>query len=168
MESFLSTQKVEGIQTKVSQPNGKLRETFRQLKSTYCATGRPSVNFCQLSVRPGELLSNSVNFPCGQKRFHEFSVRPGNFPSSSINFPCCRETFCQVPSNLCVAGRLSVNLSTFSVVRRLSVNFLCSQETFRQLLSTFRTESSRKMTENLSAARKVDGSSLKFSRNYKI
>ena len=95
--------------------------------STFNSAGRPSVNFCQVSVHPEDLLSTfrlvgrlsstSVSFPCGMEisiNFCQLSVRPGDLPLNSVNIFCSRGT--------------TIN----------SVNFPCSQETFRKLLSTFR------------------------------
>ena len=44
------------------------QETFRQLLSTFRATGRHSLNFHQLSAWLGEILSTTVNIPCSASR----------------------------------------------------------------------------------------------------
>ena len=54
--------------------------TFHELPSTFLAAGRPSVQFCQLSVQQRELLSKSVKFLCNQKNFRQHSVWPGDLP----------------------------------------------------------------------------------------
>ena len=69
------------------------RKSFQQLPAILSVPKRLSVNFNQLSVRPGELLST----------FHA-TWRP------SVNFPCGRETFRQLLSTFRAARQLSVNL----------------------------------------------------------
>ena len=59
--------------------------TFRELPSTFLASRRPSVQFCQLSVQQRELPSKSVNFPCDQN-FCQHPVWPEDFLSTSVNF----------------------------------------------------------------------------------
>ena len=107
------------------------RRNFRQLLSTFCSTGRPSINFSQLSLHPEE-LSISINFPCGPQiichllstfsaagrhsiNFHQISMLRGDLISTSVKFPFIHENFCQLPSTFRETGDL---LST-------SVNFLC-------------------------------------------
>ena len=75
-----------------------------------------SVNFHQLSVRPLNLPSTSINNLCGH--------------GPSVNFPCIRGTFCQL------SMRLRDHLSTFRMsgdVLSTSVNFLCVQGTIYQI-----------------------------------
>ena len=94
-------------------------ETFCQPPSTLCAaeyllvtfraTGRPSINFRQLSVQKVDLPSSSVNSLFSLENFRQIpstlcaaertslnlclhSVRSGDLPSTSVNFPCRRET----------------------------------------------------------------------------
>ena len=76
-------------------PSG--RDTFGQLLSNFFAAGIPSLNFCNLSVQPGDLLSTSVNFPCSQNIFCHLSTWTGDLPSTSVNFSSVRETFRQFP-----------------------------------------------------------------------
>ena len=120
---------------------------------TFHSAKRPSVNFCQISVQPGELpssfrkargiLLNSVYPPCGWEtirqlsstfraagrlsiNFCQHSVRPGH-PSTSVNSPLGRETFCELPSIFHAAEHFS---STF-------INISYGRETFRRPSSTF-------------------------------
>ena len=101
------------------------------LLSTFRATGRPSIKFCELPLSPGDIMLNFstfsltrrpsinlrqhsaqledlpltfVNFPCSQKTFHQLSVRLGEFPSISSNFPSGRPSV-----NFCTAGRTFIN-----------------------------------------------------------
>ena len=98
--------------------------------------------FCQFTSTlhaAEEFLSTFVNFPCGLQ-ICQLSERPGNLLSTSIDMPCSRETFNQLPSTYHFTWRLSVNFGQLFVQPRdllsTSVNFLCGQETFRQLPST--------------------------------
>ena len=89
---------------------------------------RPSVIFHQLSVRPEDLPTTSVNFPCCRETFcqiHEISVCTGYLLSTSTNILYGRVTFRQLLTNFCAA-------------RRPSVKFLCRWETFRELPIPFR------------------------------
>ena len=140
-----------------------IRRNFRQLSSTLrasegtsstlCASVQPSVNFCQLSVRAGDLPSISISFPfiletlsqlpstfctVGRPSFSfrllsvwpvELAVWLRDLPSTYVNFTFSRKTFCQILSTFHVAGRPSVSLSQLSL----------TQKTFRQLPLTFRT-----------------------------
>ena len=107
------------------------QETFRQIPSDFCVAGRPSDNFHQISIWPGDLsstfctpgrlsmsfrqlavrsrdLSTSINFPCGRGLsviFCQLSVQAKDLPSTSINIPCSRETFCQLLSTSCTIFR---------------------------------------------------------------
>ena len=112
------------------------------LASTFHASGRFSVNFVHLSVRPvyfpttsmiflccqssvkfvcqlsvpsGDPSSTFVKYPCGQMTFHQHSVKLLEYLSSSVNFPCSKETFHQISSSLGMAGRHSVNFHLHSV-----------------------------------------------------
>ena len=80
------------------------------LLSLFLTTGRPFVNFHQLSLWPGDLQSTSVYIQCNQEIFHQLLS----------TFLESRETFCQLPC-------------TFHVAVGLLVNFLHSHWTFRQL-----------------------------------
>ena len=85
-----------------------------------------SVNFLQLSVRPGEL---PTNFHAAGKRsdnFQQFSVQSGDLLSNTVNFMCHRVS-CQFLSTLSMAWRLFINFP----------ELLCSWETFRHLPITF-------------------------------
>ena len=150
----------------------------------FSVAGRPSVNCCQLSMRPGDLPSTSVKLQCDQEiicelsanfhaagrpsvnfrqhfvwsgdsvKCHQLSVQPGDLLSTYVNILCCQETFHQLPSTFCAAGRPSINFVIFPCGWGPSVNFcqrsvqpgdllstyvniLCCQETFHQLPSTF-------------------------------
>ena len=109
--------------------------------ANFRAAGRPTVNFRQISVLPGDFPSTSVNSPCGFKTFCELSVLPGDFLSTSVNYPCDRESFVQFPLNFCAVGRSSVNFREHSVppvdLTTTSVNFQCYRATFHQLRSTY-------------------------------
>ena len=72
------------------------RVIFRQFRSIFLADGRPSVNFCQLSVWPEDLL---LTF-----------LMAGTPSVTSDKLPFILESFCQLLSNFRAAGRLSVNL----------------------------------------------------------
>ena len=106
-------------------------QAFCQLPSTFCAAGRPSVNFLWLYVWPGELSTTSANFLCSHKTYRQLSLRqhifrqlsaqPGDLPSGQVNF-------CQLLSTFHVAGRSSIKFR----------NFLCRQVIFHQLPSIFR------------------------------
>ena len=127
----------------------------RQLLSNVLAAGRVSVNFCQLSVLPGEILSTYVKFLCGQKTFCQLSMRLGGFPSIFVKFPCGREIFRQHSLTFRAAGRLSVNFHQLLCGQKTfcepsmrpgdlpstSLTFLCGQETFLQISSPFRAAS---------------------------
>ena len=92
--------------------------TFRQLSLTFCAATRPSVNFRQLSVQPGDFPTISINFPSGPATFHEIPstfVRPGQLPSTFVNFPCILETLCQQLSTVREVFRFSMNFSQVSL-----------------------------------------------------
>ena len=112
--------------------------------STFHIAGRPSVNFSQLSIRSGKLLSSPINFPCDQKTFCKllstFRWR-GDFPKTSISFLLflgaakrLSENFQQLPSKLGAARRLFVYFhqlpSSLGEARKLSVNFPNGWETF--------------------------------------
>ena len=100
--------------------------------SNFNAAKRLSLNFCKLSMQPGDLLLTSVNFPCGQETFHqlpssfraagrpsatfhELSVRQGDPPLISVIFPFRRESFREIPSSFFAVGRPSVNFCQVSV-----------------------------------------------------
>ena len=110
---------------------------FRQLQSAFRVAERPSTNFRELSMWPGDLPLISVNFPCIQEtlgqlpsifrilrrpfiKFCQHSVQPVDLPSTFVNFPCRQKTFCQL-------------LSTSLATRRPSFNFSCCQKISRQL-----------------------------------
>ena len=111
----------------------------------------PSVNFCELTVLPGDLPSTSVNFPCCQKTFRQLSVNTGDLPLTFVNLPCFQYIFLQFTSTFHVARRPSANFcelymwpeeipSTFCASGRsaqIFVYFPCGWETFRPLPSTF-------------------------------
>ena len=93
------------------------------------------VNFCDLSMPPGDLASNFVTFvkfPFFQETFLDLQ--------SSVSCQCGRDTFCQLISTLVAARKLSVNFCR-SFVRQedlpsTSVNFPCGRQVFHHLLST--------------------------------
>ena len=102
---------------------------------------RPTVNFCQLSMRPLSHASTSANFWCGWECFSNLpstsvpqehllstfinSVQPGELLSHSINFPCDWKTFRQLSMQL-------IDLLS------ISGNFPYGRESFCELPSTFR------------------------------
>ena len=62
-------------------------------------------------MTPGDFPSDCVNFRAAIRpsiNFCEVSLRQRDFPQNSINFPCSREIFCQLPSIFCAAGNSSV------------------------------------------------------------
>ena len=110
------------------------REVFHQLPSTFHVAGRPSVNFHQFSVQPGDLPSSCVNLLCGWETFQHLlaTIRAATRPS--FKFSCSPKILSQLPSTFCAAGRPFVNLrqlfmlpkdflSTSRAARRLSSNF---------------------------------------------
>ena len=113
------------------------RETFRKLPSA--------------SLLPGELLSTSVDSLYCRETFHNYFMQTEHLPSTfravckhSVNliyFPCGRETFFQLPSTLCAAGKPSVNFPQHSFwsddLLCTSVNFIYSRENFCQILCNF-------------------------------
>ena len=60
--------------------------TLRQLPLTFGVAARPFVNFRQLSMWPGDLLSTSVNFHCGQYTFRELLSTFCTTGKPSVNF----------------------------------------------------------------------------------
>ena len=115
------------------------------LLPTLFVTGRPSVNFHQLSWQPGDLPSTSVNFPCSQETFHQlpstFCVARRPFVSFLCDWETFRqylggrETFLQHLSNSREAGR-SVKFLQLSVepgdLSSTSFTFTCGWETICQ------------------------------------
>ena len=113
------------------------------------------LNFHQLSIHPGDLLSTSVNNPCYQKTFHHLSVWLGNFLSTFVNFLFSRETIRKLPSTFRATGTPSTSFHQLSVppgktfvkicqhsmwpgdLPSTSVNILHARETYPQLLLTF-------------------------------
>ena len=129
---------------------------------------------CLLFVQPGDLPSTSVNFPLQlgdsliisvnflyhQENFCQCLSTLHAVSKTTINFPCGRETFRQLLSTFCAAGRPSVNFCQLSVrpgdIPSTSVYFPCGQENFGQLLSAFHV--ARKLTE-------FDGRSLSHTKS---
>ena len=130
--------------------------------STFCSSGRPSVNFLKLLCRRETFCqtpsifcptkTTSVNFPCGRENFRQvlagrifvslrqISVKLDDIPSTSVYFPCCWETFRKLPSTFRTSRSPSANSINFLYSRGTSitfVNFPCGRETFRQLPSNF-------------------------------
>ena len=98
-------------------------------------------------MRPENLPSISVNFPCSWEIFRQIrqlSVQQGEFPSNSVTFPFSCETFCSFLSTLRAIKRPSVNFCQLFMqlgdLPSTSVNFSCGRETFCQLPSTFRAD----------------------------
>ena len=61
------------------------------LPSTFRAAGRHSVNFRQIFVRPGDLISTSVKFPFTYENFCQLPStfrETGDLLSTSVNFLC--------------------------------------------------------------------------------
>ena len=108
--------------------------TVCNLPSTLCAAGRTSVNFRQLSIRPGDLPSTFVNITCRHLTLSQLPMRPGDLKSTSANFLCGRETFLRHPSNFLLGQenfcKLQSTFINFRLVGRPSVNFLCHRENF--------------------------------------
>ena len=115
-----------------------------------------SVNFSQLSVRLGDHLSTSANFPCDRENFHEFSCGWNTFRqilstfrttrdllSTSVTTLSSRETIRQLPSIFCAAVRFSVNFHQLSVPLGVflstSVTSPFGWDKFCEPLSNFRT-----------------------------
>ena len=115
---------------------------------------RPSVNFCQLSVRLWDLSSTFRASVELSVKFGGPSVRLRDLPSISVSFPCVCGTFCQFWSTLRASAVPSINFrhlsvfggtfrhfpSTFHASVGCSVNFcqlLCICRTFRQFPTSF-------------------------------
>ena len=108
--------------------------------------------FCQLPVRPGDLLSTSktfctarrpsVQFPCGREEFRQLLLifRSSRKPVIFCQLSVGQDTFCQLISTSVVVGKLSVNFCRPFVrqgdLPSTSVNFPCGRQTFHHLLST--------------------------------
>ena len=112
------------------------------------------MNFCELFVWLGHILSFSVKFLCGREilrqllstfratrrpslKFHQLSEWAQDLPSTSVKFLCGWETFCQIPSHFCVAGRFSVNFRQLFVPPG-DLNFCQLYMQSKKLPSTFR------------------------------
>ena len=91
------------------------QETFNLLRSTFFESRRPSANFCQLSFLSEDISATSGIFPYGQKKFHELSSLLGDLLSISVNFPCGRETLSYHSSTFPECGTLSVMFRELSV-----------------------------------------------------
>ena len=100
------------------------RETFLQLPSTFCAAGRPSINFCQIFLRPETFCQLPLTFLAASRL-------------RTVNILCGQETFRQLLSTFCASRRPSVHFRQLSVtlgdLPSTSVNFLFSQKNFHQL-----------------------------------
>ena len=113
---------------------------FRHLPSTFCSIVGPSVNFCQLSMQPRDLLSTSVKYPCGHEtfwqfpstldvakrpsfHFHQLSALLRDLLSAYVNFPCSQKTFCQLPPTSVQQGELSSTSVNFCAAGRPSIDF---------------------------------------------
>ena len=123
------------------------QENFHQLPSNFLAAGRLSVNFLQLSVQgissikfcnlsmpPRDLASNSVNFQCYRATLHQL---PSTFRAARrpfVNFHKLSVWPEDLLSNFRVAERPSVNFCYFSVLpgnlSSSSVSFQCGRDTF--------------------------------------
>ena len=107
-------------------------------------------------MRPGDIPSDSVNFPCGyhllpstfraaersSMNFHQHSVWSEAFYQLQSTFHATVETFIHLPSTFHTTRRSSVKCCQVSVqlgdFQSTYVNFLCNHETFRRIPSTFR------------------------------
>ena len=120
-----------------------------ELPTNFYAAGKWSDNFCQLSVRPGDLpstfcvarafreLPSTFHATRGPYvNFRQLSIWSGDLPSTfhatgkcsiSVHFPCFRQNFHQLFLLSVGPGDL---LSTF-------MNFLCGRETFIKISSSF-------------------------------
>lgn len=89
------------------------REMMHQLLPTFPAVSRPSVNCHQLSMWPEcchPLPSTFLAADTLSVNFRLLFVRPGNLLSTSVHFPCGQETFCPLLCTCIAAGTLSANL----------------------------------------------------------
>ena len=142
-------------------PSNSMWEAFWQLPSIFRADGRASGNVRQISVRPVDLPSSFINFPCSHGTFcqilstyhgiEELSSTFLNFPSAHRSFrqismrlqsivatyisnSCRQKNFLQLLSNFCAATRPSVNFRKLSVQRR---GLLSSSVNFPYYLANF-------------------------------
>lgn len=79
---------------------------FPSIPPNFRVAGRLLDTIHQLFVPPGNYSST---FHTGRMNFCLLSTRTEDLPSTSVPFQCRRETFLQVPSTFCTAGKCSVN-----------------------------------------------------------
>ena len=113
------------------------QKTFHRLLSTFGVAGRPFFNFRQHSLRPGDLMSTSMNFCAAEGpsiNFCQHSVLPGDLSSTSVNIPFHWETFSKLLSTFVQLGDLPTTSFNFLPAGRIYINSPCGQETFSLLL----------------------------------
>ena len=128
-----------------------VRETFRELPSTFRTDQRTSVCFRECSLRPGDLTSTCVNILWSWKTFRQLPAIFRVVRKWSVNFRLHfvrpihhQSTFhsARGPSVKFLCGRgPSINFRQLSVMLgdlpSTSVIFTCGRCTFHELLSTF-------------------------------
>ena len=111
-------------------------DTLQKFLSTFRFSQAIFIILRQLSLQPEDLLLISVNF-CA------LSVRPVDLPSTSVIFPCGRKISHVILSTFHAVRRPFVNFRQLFMwsedLQDTSVKFSCGQEIFRQLPSTFCT-----------------------------
>ena len=122
---------------------------FTSVRRTICHLFLWRIDIPSIFVRPQDSLSIFSASVGLSVNFHQLSVRPLNFPSTSINIPCGHVTFCQLLSTFRAAAKPSVNftcihitfrqlVSTFCASAGHSVNFPFVHGTFRELFLWYR------------------------------
>ena len=84
--------------------------------STFCATGKFSINIRELFVQPEDLPSTSVNFMCSQETFHRQLLTFRRARRPFINFSKYSVRTEELLSTFFVAGRPSGNFWQLSVL----------------------------------------------------
>ena len=111
--------------------------------SIFHASETPFINFCQLSVRPRELPSTSVNFLSSSWTFRKLYSTFRAAAVTSVNFSCIHGIFCKfsVPTGtfrrLLQTFRLRNHPSTFRALAAPSVNFREHSVRPQDILSIF-------------------------------
>ena len=84
----------------------------------------------------------SANIPCESWTIHQLSVRPRDLPSISMNFSCIHRTISQLPSTFRASEGLPVNFRQIAVYLwdplTTSVNFPCVHGSFHEFPTAFR------------------------------
>ena len=100
-QDILSTSRVlTGLSVKLHQLSMRLRD----VPSAFCVVVILAVNFCELFVQTSTL--------------HQISFRPWDRPSISVNFTCVCGTFRQLPTTFRLSTGPSVNISCIHKIFR--------------------------------------------------